>query len=79
MPKIVHNLSWAYFHNGIYHKKNVVKYKKFDSHYFIIKNEKDINPSYDDNHKPNDGCLINDNTNATYVAKIVSIFDKVKK
>ena len=33
--------------------KNVGKYKKFDVYYFIIKNEKDINPSYGDNHKAN--------------------------
>ena len=50
-----------------------------DSYYFLIKNEKDINPSYDDNHKANAWCLINANINATHVAKIASIFDKVKK
>ena len=39
----------------------------------------DINPSYDDNQKANAEALINANTNATHVAKITSIFDKVKK
>ncbi len=62
----------------VYHKK-CRKIWKFDAYYFIIKNEKSINPSYDDNHKVNDEALINANTNATHVAKITSNFDKVKE
>jgi len=57
---------------------NVGKYKKFDVYYFLIKNEKGINPSYDDNHKANIETLINANKNATHAAKITSIFNKVK-
>ena len=37
-----------------------------------------IQVSYDDNHKANAGCLINANIDATHLAKIASIFDKVK-
>ena len=37
------------------------------------------NPSYYDNYKAYAEALINVNTNATHVAVIASIFDKVKK
>ena len=65
--------------SGIYYKKNVGKYINFDVYYIIIKNEMDINPSYDNKHKANTKAFTNADPNATHTVTIISIFDKVKK
>ena len=59
--------------------KKCLKCIDFDLYYIIIKNEKDINPSYANKHKANTKAFTNTYPNATHMVTIISIFDKVKK
>ena len=63
---------------GIYYKKMSENIKNLMSIILLLKNEKGINPSYNNNHKTNTQALLNADPNAAHMVKIVSIFDKVK-
>ena len=45
----------------------------------ILKDEKGINPGYDDDYKAKTQALIDSHPNATHVVNSISIFEKVKK